>query len=238
MGVEVEAPCLAKVMEQKKSLSLTVDVSNTLIMNGFFWFAMIVHLLHNKLTACYRPPSTVAERGASSKIIFTVFFHPFLDKTDKTGLMLKIRINLRANSGLSPQVVEAVKRSPEKALSVSLLGNEDGYWKHRVSDNRDLINSVDFKSGSTYTMNLREPVSYYDVDVNSLSAGSMYLLIIDINKELPGSHRSIIKFRLVWFLFDMQSNWWVHSQQVHLLIWFSIIDNHFIFSNETKDRCS
>ena len=159
----------------------------------------LVPQLTKQLLTCFSTLS-VTERGRLSKVISSFSLQPYVEESEQNNLVLFFRITLWDKSYLPAGILDALQRltNPEEAISVTIWGERDGRWAQRVSDNHDLVNSVDVRSGSTYKMHFtKEESCYYDIHIKSLSAASTYLLIIGINKKVPGSHKSNIMVRLV-----------------------------------------
>ena len=125
-------------------------------------------------------------------------FLPTITRHTETVLDLRVIINFWKI--LPEAIAEALKTDPEEALTVTILKESDGYWQN-VTDNSNLVNLVDLKSGSTYIM--KEGGQYdgfwYNMNIRSLWAGSTYLIVADIAKHLLGNHMYIAKIRLVCF---------------------------------------
>ena len=149
--------------------------------------------------------SSLTGHGVRSQVRFTFSLQPYLKEgSGQNYLALFVRIALWRTSSLPEEIIDALQRNPEEAMAVTIWGERNGYFTSKVSDNSNLLKSVDLQSGSTYQMHFtKEGVCYYDIHVNFLSAGSTYLLITDIDRKLPGSHRTSIMFRLVCFIFEL-----------------------------------
>ena len=160
----------------------------------------VLQSFFNSPTALFSP-STVAGYGERSKVIHSFFMRPliFFD-TNKLDLLVQVMFH----NFMPYPVFTALQNNPENArgmISMTFLRESNVYWQS-ISDNRELVGSVDPQSGSTYELkyNHFEKKWYYDMNIKSLSAGSTYLMVVNIAKHLPKSHMNIVKFRLVCFL--------------------------------------
>ena len=130
-------------------------------------------------------------------MIKSVTLQPYVDASDEA--VIDIRIHLFAN--LPPEVVDAVQRNPELALGVRVTGKRHAFDSTLRSDNKYLVKSVDLPSGTIYKLLSTRGSLTYQILLKSFLEGASYWIIIDINENLPGHHRLIVKFRLVGQLF-------------------------------------
>ena len=108
--------------------------------------------------------------------------------------VLDLRVIINFYCRLPDAVAKELKKTPEKALTVTILKESEGYWQ-KVSDNINLTNLVDLQSGSTYKM--QEWGQYgglwYDINIKSVQPGSTYLIVADFAKHVPKNHMYIGK---------------------------------------------
>ena len=156
-----------------------------------------MHKAHQSFCLCFS--FMVAENGQSAKNgLKSISFKPAFKSGTKEDLNLSVDIKFWNPPWLPEELSKALQKNPEEVLSVTILEDRAGHWTH-VTDNRHLVNAVDLQSGSTYDF---WPGYFfeYNIHVNSVSVGSTYLIIIDITKHQPINPRSMVKFRLVYFL--------------------------------------
>ena len=157
----------------------------------------LIRLLLKSPSALFSP-STVAGYGETSRVFYNFEMKPEILLDTKEQLNLYVNISVWASS---QEVRGALRENPEKAMSVTFFRESNQNWQE-VSDNQHLVNSAEQQSGNTYQIggwgNAKDKV--YKMHIKSLSAGSTYLMVVNIAKHLPKNHMNIVKFRLVCFL--------------------------------------
>ena len=189
--------CLQRTREPKRSLTCVMSAHKNDC--SAICPSKRIRLLRNSPTVVFSP-STVAGYGERSRVFSKFEMTPEILLDTKKQLNLNVDINF-LDYLLSDEVREELRENPEKAISVTFFRESDRYWQE-VSDNRHLVDSAKQQSGNTYQIRTWGDADdlVYNVHIKSLSAGSTYLMVVNIAKHVPKNHMNIVKFRLVCFL--------------------------------------
>ena len=188
--------CLQRTREPKRSLTCVMSTSTNKSDCSAICPSKLIRLLLNSPSALFSP-STVAGYGETSRVFSKFEMTPEILLNTKKQLNLNVDI-LFWDYCLPDEVRKALRENPEKAISVTFFKEGYRYWKE-VSDNQHLVESAKRQSGNTYQIGARVVESFlvYKMHIKSLSAGSTYLMVVNIAKHLPKNHMNIVKFRLV-----------------------------------------
>ena len=189
--------CLQRTREPKRSLTCVMSTNKNDC--SAICPSKRIRLLLNSSTPVFSP-LTVAGYCERSRVFYKFEMTPEILLNTKKQLNLNVDI-LFWEYLLSDEVREALKEKPEKAISVTFFRESYRYWQE-VSDNQHLVDSAERQSGNTYQIRTWGDVDFlvYNMHIKSLSAGSTYLMVVNIAKHVPKNHMNIVKFRLVCFL--------------------------------------